>query len=430
MTQCSTSLFDGQTVFCGFDVHKKSWEVCIRLNGKEIKTFHATSDVLAIIAMLRKQFPGAAIKSVYEAGFCGFHAHRCLVAAGVDNIVVNPADVPTNGKERSYKSDVVDCRKLARSLENGDLKGIDIPSVELERMRSLVRRETQIRDAATRCCNQLKGAMLFHGNMEIPHILGKRVLANLERQAMADEDFEMLSYIRELREHREERKRLIEAERSLQKKLGYDKDIELLMSIPGFGFRSSTVFQAEIGDISRFSSRNKLAAYVGLSPHVTGSGEKEQVRASGFRKKKQLHYLLIQAAWVAIGRDTALCAYYGHLVNVRHMKKTRAIISVARKLLFIAFAVLRDKVVYSGKKLLDANPELVKMVPNDKFQNSCEESALRAEYANEEDYVVIHDDDYLPPQEQEILDDKLMEPMPLSQGLDDGAPLDEDWTPV
>lgn len=76
---------------------------------------------------------------MYEAGFCGFWIHERLTALGIDNIVVNPADVPTKSSEKLRKSDAVDSGKLARSLRANELKGIYTPdSVSLE-MRSLIR---------------------------------------------------------------------------------------------------------------------------------------------------------------------------------------------------------------------------------------------------------------------------------------------------
>ena len=70
---------------------------------------------------------------MYEAGFCGFWIHERLTALGIDNIVVNPADVPTKSSEKLRKSDAVDSGKLARSLRANELKGIYTPdSVSLK----------------------------------------------------------------------------------------------------------------------------------------------------------------------------------------------------------------------------------------------------------------------------------------------------------
>ena len=44
------------------------------------------------------------------------------------------------------------------------------------------------------------------------------------------------------------------------------------MSIPGIGFLSALTLYAEICDIRRFSSPDKLAHYAGLGPRVRQSG--------------------------------------------------------------------------------------------------------------------------------------------------------------
>ena len=70
----------------------------------------------------------------------GYEAHRTLCSLGVKNIVINPVDVPTSGKEREYKSDSA----VARELENGSLEGIYIPEPENLELRNLTRRETKL----------------------------------------------------------------------------------------------------------------------------------------------------------------------------------------------------------------------------------------------------------------------------------------------
>ena len=96
---------------------------------------------------------------MYEAGFCGFWIHERLTALGIDNIVVNPADVPTKSSEKLRKSDAVDSGKLARSLRANELKGIYTPdSVSLE-MRSLIRLKNSITKATTRQKNRIKSQL-------------------------------------------------------------------------------------------------------------------------------------------------------------------------------------------------------------------------------------------------------------------------------
>ena len=103
MANSSTPSFKGQDVYCGIDVHKSTWAISARCNGVEM--FHGTVAASPRVAVqtLQHRFPEARFHCAYEAGFCGFGIHRELAAAGFDSIVVNPADIPTNGKERVFK---------------------------------------------------------------------------------------------------------------------------------------------------------------------------------------------------------------------------------------------------------------------------------------------------------------------------------------
>ena len=100
-----------------------------------------------LLSYLHRNFPDGSYHSVYEAGFSGFWAHHQLQGHGIDNIVVNPADVPTSQKETLCKTDSVDSRKLARSLRGGELTGIHIPNVETLEARTLLRaRDSIVKD--------------------------------------------------------------------------------------------------------------------------------------------------------------------------------------------------------------------------------------------------------------------------------------------
>ena len=114
MKAVNAELFAGQEVFVGMDVHKNSWTVTELYGGNVTKTYSMKPDPLELAKHLNREYPGAKFKSVYEAGFCGFWIHRELIKLGIENIVVNPADIPN--KEKLYKNDVRDSKKLARKF--------------------------------------------------------------------------------------------------------------------------------------------------------------------------------------------------------------------------------------------------------------------------------------------------------------------------
>lgn len=86
---------------------------------------------------------------------------------GITNIVVNPADVPTMGKEKLRKTEDVDCNRPARELHSGSLEGIYVPKVDVPEMRSLIRVRKLMAKDSTRAKNRIKSLLRFHG-VEIP----------------------------------------------------------------------------------------------------------------------------------------------------------------------------------------------------------------------------------------------------------------------
>ena len=125
--------FRGQKIYVGIDVHLKSWSVTVLYETSVLKKFSQNPDPEALHGFLRRSYPGAKYRSVYEAGFCGFWIHERLTALGIDNIMINPTDVPTKSSEKLRKTDAVDSGKLTRSLRANKLKGIYTPdSVSLE----------------------------------------------------------------------------------------------------------------------------------------------------------------------------------------------------------------------------------------------------------------------------------------------------------
>lgn len=115
-----------------------------------------------------------------------------------------------------------------------------------------------------------------------------------------------------------------------------------LTSIPGVGVVLAATILSEIGDISRFSSADKLLAYAGLDPTVRQSGE---FKSSQNRMSKRGSPYLRRAIWLAstsaVQFDPMFRAYYEkkrseglHYMNV--------IGHVSRKMTAVIFAVLRD----------------------------------------------------------------------------------------
>jgi transposase len=337
MTQAKKLDFTGQNIFCGIDVHKKSWAVCIRNDRMELKTFSQSQpSVAGLLRYLRTNYPSADYKVVYEAGFCGFGYQRELGKEGVDCIVVNPADVPTTDKDKQRKSDAVDCRKLSRFLCDHMLEGIYIPSVEQQDDRSIVRAYHQMVKDQTRCKNRIKSLLDFQGisipeEQEYKHWSGNFInwLKELPLTPSAK-----ISLNIQIQHYEQTRSMVLVATRQLRalaRQEHYKDQIKRLRSIPGIGEIGALVFAVEIGDINRFERFDMLCSYVGLTPSIHSSGDRESVKGLTHRGNQQLRETLIEASWVVVRKDPAMTLAFTEYA--KRMKKNKAIIKIARKLL-------------------------------------------------------------------------------------------------
>ena len=160
----------------------------------------------------------------------------------------------------------------------------------------------------------------------------------MQTDAQKRYDYALLSDLRELRFLREDRLHVIRNEQTCLKRLKRTEIQKRLQSIPGIGFRTAIILQAELWDLTRFPDKDALSSYVGLAPRLVGSGENEKIRSAGNRKKKELHYILIEAAWRAIAHDAGLRAKYGSLLR-KGASPQKAISIIAKRLLYTIRAV-------------------------------------------------------------------------------------------
>ena len=330
--------FTGQRVYVGLDVHKASWKAAIILNGILVKRFSMNPSPKELKKYLENHYPGGDYYTVYEAGFSGFWTDRELRLLGIKNIVVNPADVPTKSKERRNKTDRIDAKKLARELSVGHLEGIYVPEEQSESLRTLVRLRRQLVTDQTRMKNRIKSLLMFLGE-KVPEDVDERRWSNkyihsLRNLTMKYPESKMTleELLNGLSSIRNQIAKIIKhLKKYVSEDPKADKIIEILTSVPGIGFTLAIILYSEIIDMHRFKKLDELAAYVGLSPAIYSSGEKEINLGLSKQKNKYIRNYLIESTWVAIRKDEALQMAYGKLC--RRMDGRKAIIRIAKKLL-------------------------------------------------------------------------------------------------
>ncbi len=118
-----------------------------------------------------------------------------------------------------------------------------------------------------------------------------------------------------------------------------DPRVKVLTQLPGVGPFTALVLLAEIGDVSRFGSARKLAAWAGLTLTVRGSDR--TVRHGHISKQGSawVRWILCEAAQTAKRHPQFAVSYQA--IDRRRGKKI-ATTAVARKLLTRAYHLLSD----------------------------------------------------------------------------------------
>ncbi|MDD6075410.1 MAG: IS110 family transposase [Bacteroidales bacterium] len=345
--------FKGQNIFVGIDVHLKTWHVVsITESGYKI-SFSQRSDAKVLFDTLNKKFPDAHFKSAYEAGFCGFSVHYKLTELGFENIVINPADVPTSNKEKVTKTDAVDAEKIARALKQGQLTPIHIKSKEYMDDTNLIRLRSRFVKDLGRMKSRTKH-LLYNQGVEYPERFQKNgthwsrnFIAWLRNEVefLSEEKRTLMLLVDEVENLRKAVLRITKEIRRLAVSPKYKENFELLTSVPGIGKITGMSLLTEIdNDLGRFSNERQFASFLGLIPTCHNSGEKTSNGMKTFRGNHQIGPLIVEASWVAIRNDRELSNCY--INYCQRMKPQTAIIKIARKLACKLFAVLKTRKKY------------------------------------------------------------------------------------
>jgi transposase len=352
MTQIKQLDFNGTTIYCGVDVHKKNWRVNIQDSDFELEDFSQNADAALLYKHLSRKYPGASLKVCYEAGFSGFSTQRYLSSKGIDCMVINAADVFTTDKQKRQKNDKVDGRKLCEHLQNKKgVKSIYIPEVHWEHGRSLVRARGRIVSNQIRCKNRIWQLLHFSGlhlpnHWEAGRYWSSNFIKELRAIQCSTEALKTTLHLY-IQDYLQTKGLLLEATRAIRKlseQPQYNKYIMLLRSIPSIGLINAAVILFELQDVKRFKHLDQLCSYAGLVPNTSDSGDRHISTGITNRTNQFLRVALVECSWNAIRKDPALLIKYK--AYCRKMNKNKAIVRIAKHLLSRINYVLKNEKEY------------------------------------------------------------------------------------
>jgi transposase len=339
--------------YCGFDVAGLSSFVFITdAHGKKVASGPVATTRAAFEARF-KPFVRAGLAIAMEAGNQTAWIYEVLLALGAQVTVVNPNKVKLIAESRR-KTDKVDAKILCELLRLGGLpEPVHMPGKETRALRGLLVARRQLVAARTKLCNVVRGLLRQEGLRLPSHAL----MSLVGWQRLLAQGFEQEHLLVIVDAYFETFQRLSQSIKDLECELAQrekqDARVARLQTMPRVGRIASLTFLAAVDDVNRFGSSRKLVGYSGLAPTVRSSGERTQYGAISREGRKELRAVWVQIAHqVAIDnkRATAPLRQWFTRVASRRGKKT-AVVALARRLLVIAYQLLRTGTDFDWRRL-------------------------------------------------------------------------------
>jgi len=306
------------SIVVGIDVAKDRLDVALRPSGEVFVVERNAGGLELLVQRLKPLAPSLVV--LEATGGFETVAAAALAAAGLPVVVVNPAQVRAFAKAigQRAKTDAIDAAVIAHFAEATKPEPRPLADEATRLFADLVARRRQIvemigaeRQREKRATTRIKKSIA-------------RLIKALEKE-LASVNSDIDDAVRGSPAWRETE--------------------DLLASVPGVGSTIARTLIAELPELGRLD-RKQIAALAGLAPHTRQSGQwKGRSFIGGGRAN--VRTALFMGAMVAKKHNPVLKAFFDRLVAAGKPKML-ALIAVARKLLTILNAIIRDHRPWQG----------------------------------------------------------------------------------
>jgi transposase len=302
-----------QSIIVGIDVSKDRLDVAVRPSGEAFIAEPSPAGLEELVTRLRELSP--TLVALEATGGYESVAAAALAGAGLPVVVVNPAQVRAFAKAlgQRAKTDPIDAEVIAHFAEATKPVPRPFPDEATRLLADLVARRRQI-------IEMIGAERQREKRVTIPRLRKSisRLIRALEKE-LATLDHDIDDAVRGSPAWREKE--------------------NLLASVPGVGSTIARTLIAELPELGQLD-RKQIAALAGLAPFTRQSGQwrGKSLIAGG---RAAVRSALFMGAMVAKKHNPILKAFFERLVAAGKPKMV-ALIAVARKLLTILNAIIRD----------------------------------------------------------------------------------------
>lgn len=257
-------------------------------------------------------------------------------------VIAHPAKVKLIAEAR-VKTDKIDVGHLSRLLAAHLIPEVWVPPQPVRELRALLAHRNRLIRTRTGIRNRLH-SLLHRHNLPAPE---GRAFSDRNRawwEALAVSPIEKLRLSQDLELLDFLEPRIEQLDQELARLSGTEpwaSQFMYLTQLPGLGTINAMTILAAVGEISRFPNAKKLVGYAGLGAGVHDSGQKHVTGKITKQGRKDLRWVMVEAAWVAVNHHPYWREQFERLK--KRKAPSKAIVAIARKLLVAVWHVLAER---------------------------------------------------------------------------------------
>lgn len=339
-------------VYVGMDVHRESTTFCLYDPSAEVGRAYRTftrpttpEGIIGVLAPLKGRCQVA-----FEVGTQAQWIAGMVRPLAAEVQVANPSRMPWLFRD-GHKNDRLDARKLATLLRLRELPQVHLPSADVSAWRALINHRRTLVKRRTAIKNQVHAILRAFGK-RCPHKscwtrVGRVWLRSLTFDEARGWMIETL-----LDELDRVSRTVVNLERQLDAIAKTQRRVALLQTIPGIGPRTAEAIVAYTDDPRRFSNCKQFTSYFGMTPTEDSSGAVRRYGHISKRGPSVVRWLLVEAAHQVIMRCPPLRAFFDRVHRGKKDRYKKAIVATGRKVLSIAYGMMRDERPFDPTKLM------------------------------------------------------------------------------
>lgn len=266
-------------------------------------------------------------------------------------------------KNVKRKTDKDDALKLARLASMNELVPTHVPTKTVRERRRLIRYRKKMVDRINSSKSSIRSAFMNQG---IPISSGARTWhsgrVELIEQAKPFSECEPDELWRgelhlELQLLETLEAQLDPIEKQLNEIAKTESQIQRVQTINGVGRVTAEAIVNWIDDPHRFKSAREVGSYAGLTPWQYQSGLTDRRGRITKRGPRVLRTLLVECAWCSLRYNQWSRETYERIHGGKRPRRKKAAVAMARKILVLAWAMMRDEVDYDPERNVELKPD-------------------------------------------------------------------------